>query len=499
MDDWLAWHAARTPDKAAIHVVGGGSIGYADLDRRAARMAGWFAERGVVEGETVALLMGNDIATVATWWGARRAGLYYVPIGTRLRAGEIAYIVANSQARLLLAAPDLAGLAGEALAVMDDAPPPLHIVTGEEVGATHAAPSRVGREIIYSSGTSGRPKGIRRPLAPAADARAIPAFEQKLRAAMLFDPEMIYLSVTPLYHATGRYPMRIVETGGTAVILPAFDPAAALAAIEQYRVTHSQWVPTMFARLLALPDAERGAHDLSSHRVALHAAAPCPAPVKRAMIDWWGPILSEYYGGSENAGVTFITAPEWLAHPGSVGRSITGPIHILDEEDGRELPPNAIGLIYFEGGVPFRYIGDEPGTSAARTDGLATYGDLGHVDADGYLFISDRRSDLIIRGGVNVYPREVEQVLETHPAIAEVAVIGLPDPEYGQSVKAIARLADGHSGGAALADDLIALCRARLASIKCPSAIAFVDTLPRNENGKLLKRVLRDTHAPPAT
>ncbi|NWK98261.1 acyl-CoA synthetase [Sphingobium lactosutens] len=357
-------------------------------------------------------------------------------------------------------------------------------------------PSVTGREIIYSSGTTRRPKGIRRDLAPAAHARILPAFEQKLRAACELDDHSIYLSVAPLYHATGRYLMRLIESGGTNVILPRFDPSAALKAIADWRVTHSQWVPTMFTRLLALPPGERTAHDLSSHRVALHAAAPCPVDVKRAMIDWWGPILSEYYGGSENAGVTFITSAEWLEHPGSVGHSITGPIHIVDEEDGEtELPPGAIGLIYFEGGVPFRYIGDQD-AQGVGAQGYATYGDLGHVDTDGYLFISDRRSDLIIRGGVNIYPREVEMLLEAHPAVREVAVIGLPDPEYGQRVAAIVCPREDSFDTEALKTELLTYCRQKLASVKCPSFVDLINELPRNENGKLLKRLLRDHYAP---
>lgn len=492
--DWLARHAARLPDKAALHIVGGETLSYAALDAWAERLADWFAGQGLAGGDTIALLMDNSAATIATWWGARRAGLYYVPLGAKLRANEIAYIVEDSGARMLLASPDLAALAEAARALVPDPALRLHVPDGSENGPPRSPAEVTGREIIYSSGTTGRPKGIRRALASAADAYAIPAFEQKLRAAIGFAEDMVYLSVSPLYHATGRYPMRIVETGGTAVILPAFDPAEALAAIARYRVTHSQWVPTMFTRLLALPEAERCAHDLSSHRVALHAAAPCPVPVKRAMIDWWGPILSEYYGGSENAGVTFITTPEWLERPGSVGRSITGAIHILDEEDGRELPPGAIGLIHFEGGVPFRYIGQEGDRNAG---GLAGYGDLGHVDAEGYLFISDRRSDLIIRGGVNVYPREVEAVLETHPAVAEVAVIGLPDAEYGQSVKAV--VCPAGPADPDLADALIAFCRQRLASIKCPASVDFIDALPRNDNGKLLKRALRDAYVAPVS
>lgn len=507
MDDWLDFHAARQPDKIAVQIAGGGTMTYATLDQTSRRIAQWFRGQGLNDGDTIALLLENDLSTPAIWWAARRAGLYYVPLGTRLRPGEIGYILSDSGARALIAAPSLVPLAEATRAEWPDASPCLFFSVRDagpgwvDIGSQKASPVSdraevVGREIIYSSGTTGRPKGIRRALANVEQARAIPAFEQKLRMACALDGDSIYLSVSPLYHATGRYVMRIVESGGTAVILPQFDAAEALAAIEKYRITHSQWVPTMFTRLLDLPATTRAAYDLSCHRVALHAAAPCPAEVKRAMIAWWGPILSEYYGGSENAGVTFITAEEWLQHPGSVGRSITGAIHILDEDgSNRELATGEIGLIYFEGGVPFQYINQDTPSAALSDRGYATYGDLGHVDSDGYLFISDRRSDLIIRGGVNIYPREVELALEAHPAVREVAVVGVSDAEYGQQVKAVVVPTENCIGDDRLRDMLVAHCRAQLASIKCPTIIDFAADLPRNENGKLLKRVLRAEHA----
>jgi len=505
--DWLDFHAARQPDKVAIQIVGDKSISYATLDQTSRQMAQWFRSQGLRDGDTIALLLENDILTPTLWWAARRAGLYYVPLGTRLRPGEIAYILSDSGARALIAAPSLMSLADAARAEWPDADACLFATPGDAaagwvgVGSDEAPTiagqaAVVGREIIYSSGTTGRPKGIRRALTGVDQARTIPVFEQKLRLACALDRDSVYLSVSPLYHATGRYVMRIVEGGGTAVILSQFDAAEALAAIEKYHITHSQWVPTMFTRLLDLPAAKRSEHDLSSHRVALHAAAPCPVDVKRAMIAWWGPILSEYYGGSENAGVTFITAEEWLQHPGSVGRSITGAIHILDEDgSNRELATGEIGLIYFEGGVPFQYINQDTPSAALSDRGYATYGDLGHVDSDGYLFISDRRSDLIIRGGVNIYPREVELALEAHPAVREVAVVGVSDAEYGQQVKAVVVPAENCIDDDRLRDMLVAHCRAQLASIKCPTIIDFAADLPRNENGKLLKRVLRADHA----
>jgi long-chain acyl-CoA synthetase len=351
----------------------------------------------------------------------------------------------------------------------------------------------VGREMIYSSGTTGKPKGIWRELSRTATNPTLPPLEKKLREIFRFDDTTRYLSLAPLYHATGRFLNRTIECGGTVIIAPTFDAQNALAAIERFDITHSQWVPTMFAKLLALPDEVRDRYDLSSHRVAMHAAAPCPPAVKRSMIQWWGPILEEYYGGTENAGVTYVSSPDWLDHPGSVGRSITGRIHVVDENDPHtELSPGQIGLIYFEGGVPFRYTDQpvQPEDGRTAPEGWSTYGDLGHIDADGYLYISDRRNDLIISGGVNVYPKEVEIVIEQHSSVREVAVIGVPDQMYGQQVMAVV-CAELDADADALREELLSWCRSRLSPVKCPRRIAFIDELPRNETGKLLKNALR--------
>lgn len=486
--DALRRRARATPDKPAIWTANSvAGLTYAELDDRADRIAALFRQVGLTEGQTIALLLENGPEVLAIWWGARRAGLYYVPLSTRLLHDELDYIVRDSAAALLVAS---LGQAEPARAL--DLP---HLLLDESFTGRLATlcvaiepAGVVGRELVYSSGTTGRPRGVKRPMARACEVAGLPPLERQIRAMCGFDEETVYLSVSPLYHSTGRFTMRVIEAGGTVVILPKFDAAAALEAIERHRITHSQWVPTMFARLLALPHGERCRHDLSSHRVALHAAAPCPPAVKRAMIDWWGPILGEYYGGTENAGVTFITTEEWLERPGSVGRSISGAIHILAEDGSeRELPTGEIGLVYFEGGLPFAYLHDEAPSTTAR--GYSTYGDLGHVDEAGYLFLSDRRSDLIISGGVNIYPREVELILESHPQVRECAVIGLPDPEYGQRVHAVI-VAKGQTDPA-LASNLIGYCRERLSGFKCPRTISFIDELPRNEVDKLLKRELR--------
>ena len=507
MLDALGRNAQRTPHKIATHTIGGTVLDYAALDRRAASFAAYLQSLGLQVGDRVATLLGNRAETLPVWWAARRAGLYFIPLSPRMRAAELAHILRDSDARAVIADDGALPVAIEVrTALGPDAPG--HWLTQDrsldgwhdlatEGAATSPSrwrlPSHVGRELIYSSGTSGRPKGIRRALVPWEEGDQLPVLERQMRAAYELDAETIYLSASPVYHATGRFLTRVLELGGTTVILPQFDPAAALAALREHGITHSQWVPTMFSRLLALPEEDRAAHAAPAHRIALHAAAPCPMPIKRAMIDWWGPILIEYYGGSENAGVTLIRSEEWLLRRGSVGRSIGGVIHILDPEaPSVELATGEIGLIAFEGGVPFTYLDGTSGSSSLTPQGYATYGDLGHIDQDGYLFLSGRRSDLIIRGGVNVYPAEVEAVIEAHPAVREAAVVGRRDGDYGEAVVAI--LCTDRAGQARdrLAEELDARCRAALSSIKCPSEFRFVPALPRNDNGKILKRVIRD-------
>jgi acyl-CoA synthetase (AMP-forming)/AMP-acid ligase II len=351
----------------------------------------------------------------------------------------------------------------------------------------------IGREFLYSSGTTGLPKGIRRPAIAWAD-RLKPEFDMTWKRIYGFGEDTVYLSPAPLYHAApNRYVQRTIDHGGTAVVLRKFDAEACLRLIEAHRVTHSQWVPTMFVRLLALPDAVRGRYDLSSHRCAIHAAAPCPVAVKRAMIAWWGPILREYYAGSEGVGTCVISSEEWLERPGSVGRPAYGAVHITDEA-GVELPAGEVGRVWFEGGARFAYHNDPEKTAAAYdARGWATLGDLGRVDAEGYLYLSDRRADLILSGGVNVYPAEIEAVLLAHPRVVEAAVVGVPDAEFGERPRALVVARDG-LGDDGLAEELLALCRTELAGPKRPVAVEFLDELPRSEAGKLLRRVLKERY-----
>jgi len=485
------------------------AVTFAELDRWATRGAHWLISLGLDPGDGVAALLENRAELIELFFAARRAGLYFTPMSVHLAADEVAYILRDSGAKALVTSRAMAGLAsslgtppalGQRCFMLDGAVPGFHPLEEALARASDGPlPERpLGRDMLYSSGTTGHPKGIRRGLIPYANRLDIPPSTLALRDAFGFSADMLYLSPGPLYHAAPlAYVTRVLEAGGGAVIMRRFDAAAALGAIEQYRVTHSQWVPTMFVRLLALPEQIRNRHDLSSQRFAIHAAAPCPPEIKRRMIEWWGPVIYEYYAGSEGVGTTAINSADWLAHPSSVGRPIHGTPHILDDE-GRELGPGEIGRIFFSGGVPFEYHNAPDKTAASRdAQGRMTYGDLGHLDSEGYLYLSGRRADLILSGGVNIYPQEIENVLATHPAVADVAVIGVPNAEYGEEVKALVQLVGGRRAGATpaagpeLAADIIAFCRARLSHVKCPRSVEFVDALPRLENGKLLKRLLK--------
>ncbi|MDB5702374.1 MAG: AMP-dependent synthetase and ligase [Sphingomonadales bacterium] len=505
--DVLSRNAQHMPEKIAAYTVGGPALDYATLDQRSASVAALFQSLGLKTGDRIGTMLGNSAVTLPIWWGARRAGLYFIPLSPRMRGAELTHILRDSDAKLLVADAGAIEAALEAkIALGTDGPTHWFTHGASEADWADLAidalsmspsewriPSHAGREMIFSSGTTGRPKGIERALTPWETADQLPDLERQMRIAYQLDQTTIYLSASPIYHATGRFLTRVIESGGTNVILPQFEPATALAALRDYGVTHSQWVPTMFNRLLALPASERAAFQAPAHRIALHAAAPCPVPVKHAMIDWWGPILIEYYGGSENAGVTMIDSEAWLSHIGSVGRSIGGAIHIVDPENPtRERATGEIGLVTFEGGVAFTYLDGTTGAASSTPKGYASYGDLGHVDNENYLYLSGRRNDLIIRGGVNVYPAEVEMVIRQNPAVRDVAVVGRTDPEYGEAVVAVICTDFSNEAREALVAELDAQCRAALSSVKCPREFHFSEALPHNENGKLLKRAIRD-------
>lgn len=500
-------HASATPDKPAVVMSdGSGSLTYRALEDRANRYARLFRSRDLAPGDHVALVVTNRLEFLPLAWGARYAGLYYTAVSTRLTPDEAAYIIEDCGARLVVIDADLADLA-HGLAGLTPGVVERFSVGGEVDGHTRIedaaaefdpqplAHRPTGSDMLYSSGTTGRPKGVKPPL-PGHEIGAEPSTLTGL-VIRLFgaDSSSVYLSPAPLYHAAPlRYCLAHHELGGTVVVMPRFDPAAALAAIEAHGVTHSQWVPTMFVQMLKLPADVRERHDLSSLRVAVHAAAPCPRDVKRRMLDWWGPVIHEYYAGTEGNGFVYASPSDWLAHPGTVGRAVLGTIHVVDD-DGHELGPGETGTIYFSDGPRFRYHRDDERTAEAHLpNGWSTLGDIGHLDEDGFLHLTDRRAHTIIVGGVNVYPQEAEDVLTMHPAVLDVAVIGVPDDEWGEAVKAVVLPVSMADAGPDLEAELIAHCRGRLAAVKCPRSVEFRSELPRTPTGKLLKRLLVDEY-----
>ena len=500
-------HAKTHPDKPAVIMAGSGeTISYAELDRRSNQVAQLLRSHGIGVGQTVAICLENHPWYFALTWGCQRAGLHYVCISSRLTPPEVAYIVEDSGARLLFGSAYLASVLDE-VAILTPAVPQLRFDTPGSLGAEPAlaamptspiADERAGVDMLYSSGTTGRPKGVKIPLPED------PAIDQTnsllMMATMAFrlSDQSVYLSPAPLYHAAPlRWSMTVHKLGGTVVVMEKFDPEAALAAIQTYKVSASQWVPTHFVRMLKLPEEVRAKYDTSTITCAIHAAAPCPVPVKRAMIDWWGPVLFEYYAGTEGNGFTFVTSPEWLAKPGTVGRALTGIVRVCDEQ-GDEVPRGTEGQIFFEptdGMVPFEYHNDPGKTADARNKhGWSSLGDVGYQDEDGYLFLTDRKSFMIIAGGVNIYPQEIENLLVTHPKVADAAVIGAPDPDLGEKVVAVVQPMDMSEAGPALADELMAFLAPQLSRVKMPRQIDFREQLPRELTGKLYKRLLRDEY-----
>ena len=500
-------HAQTTPDKPALIMAGSGeTLTYRQLDALSNQGAQLFRKLGLHTGDCIALFMENNLLYLPICWAAQRAGLYFTCISSRLTAGEVEYIVKDSGAKVLIASIGLAKVASEMTALV---PGVTFLSVGGSIpgfesfedasGAMPATPiadETSGLDMLYSSGTTGRPKGVRTPLT--GDPIDAPSALLGMVTFLFgFTPDTIYLSPAPLYHAAPlRYSMSVQRGGGTVIVMEHFDAEAALRYIEQYKASASQWVPTMFVRMLKLPDDVRLKYDVSSMKSAIHAAAPCPVDVKRRMIDWWGPVIHEYYAGTEGNGFCYVGSTDWLVHPGTVGKPVLGEVHICGE-NGEEVPVGEEGVIYFAGATTFQYHNDPKKTAESRHPEHAdwsTLGDVGKLDAEGYLYLTDRKAFMIISGGVNIYPQEAENLLISHPKVTDVAVIGVPNEEFGEEVKAVVQPADWREAGSALADELIAYCRERLSPIKCPRSVDFEPELPRHPTGKLYKRLIRDRY-----
>ena len=500
-------HAQKNPDKIAYQMAkSGDAITYRELDRRSNQGAQLFRSLCLRTGDHIALLMENTPTFMEICWAAQRSGLYYTAISRYLTADEIAYIVKDCGAKAVITTPKCVEAIAPLVTNAADAPV-FYIAGGSHAGfrswddalaaqpATPIADESAGYDMLYSSGTTGRPKGIKRPLLEPSILVPNPLLKLLCSSMCGMTEDSIYLSPAPLYHAAPlRFNMMSAALGGTSIIMESFDAEEFLRLIEKHKVTQSQLVPTMFVRMLKLPDEVRAKYDVSSLKGAVHAAAPCPSDIKARMIDWWGPVLIEYYAGSEGNGVTVSTSKDWLAHRGTVGRSVVGTLKILDD-DGNELPVGETGTVYFADGPKFAYHNDPDKTQRAFNDrGWSTLGDVGYLDNDGFLYLTDRKAYMIISGGVNIYPQETEDILISHPAVADVAVFGVPNEEMGEEVKAVVQPHDMARAGKDLADELILFCRKHLSPIKCPKSVDFEAELPRTPTGKLVKRHLRDKY-----
>jgi len=502
-------HAPVKGDAPAITMAQSGqSMTYSELDAMANRISHLLRAANIQRGDHVAMCMENRLEFLAICWGFHYAGVHYTAISSRLTSEEMAYIVNDCGAQAFITSPYKAA---DAAAIVADTP---NVKVRLSVGGTFAdhesfedaiaehpgTPLENRREttdMLYSSGTTGRPKGVK---TPAPDEPLGTANGLLQLCALLFsiDGECQYLSPAPLYHAAPlRFCMAVHRMGGHVIVMERFDAEEALANIERFGITSSQWVPTMFIRMLKLPDEVRSKYDVSSLKCAVHAAAPCPAAAKEQMIGWWGPVLHEYYAGTEGNGFCYTNSEDWLEHRGTVGKAIMGQLHICDE-DGREVATGEEGTVYFSGASTFEYHNDEAKTADSRlANGWSTLGDIGKVDEDGFLYLTDRKAFMIISGGVNIYPQETENLLTLHPDVVDAAVIGVPNDDFGEEVKAVIQpvtMPASDEEACALERKLIAHCRNNLADVKCPRSIDFQAELPRHPTGKLYKRLLRDEY-----
>lgn len=497
--DW----AARQPERHALEFNDQATLTYGELEAMANKFAHLFRHCGLGRGDHAAMILPNGPHIMAATWGGYRAGIYLTPVASTFSEHEINYVVENSTSKVVITDAKFAATVGRLpetakgvtgffalgnMAGYDDLEQAL-----ASMPSTPISDESPGALMMYSSGTTGAPKGIWRPLVTAEQVGdGPPPFAKDLIEIFKYHPDTRYLSPAPLYHAAPlRWSLGILAAGGTAIIMKKFDAEQALDLLETEAITLSQWVPTMFKRMLDLPQARREAFNAPLHKSAFHAAAPCSVEIKRAMIEWWGPIINEYYAGTESVGLTKIETDEWLKRPGSVGRAYKGEIHVLSPE-GEELPAGEVGAIYFGGISKFQYFQEIEKTEARTSpQGFQTLGEIGRVDEDGYLFLSDRVDDTIISGGVNIYPMEIEHALEEHEDIAECGVIGMSDPDYGERPVAFLVFEANVRDMEAAKLRVIEFCKTRLGRTKQPREFHVIDELPRSDAGKLLRRNLR--------
>lgn len=495
----------RPNHPATIMASTGETISYAEMEARANQTAHYFRDIGLKQGDVIALCMDNNSARLFDIaWAAQRAGLYFTCISTKLKTEEVLYILRDSEAKILFGSPSLSEIL-KPIPTLHDACKYMS-VGGDILGYENyeanissystelITDGTAGSDMLYSSGTTGRPKGIKPPLTggPIDETGPMSFF---LRDVFGMHEDSRYLSPAPLYHAAPlRWCMSVHRMGGTAIVMNKWDDELCLELIEKYKIDSVQFVPTHFVRLLKLPENTRNKFDVSSLKTVVHAAAPCPVEIKEKMFDWFGPIIHEYYSGTEGPGLCYIGPQDWLTHKGSVGKSILGTLKICDE-NGEEVEQGQQGGVYFAGGPKIAYH-NAPDKAAEATNkhGWGTMGDIGWVDEDGFLYLTDRKSFTIITGGVNVYPQEIENTIISHPDVMDVAVIGAPDPDFGEKVLAVVQLVDHSKASDQLAKEILDFTEDRLSKIKTPKQLDFKLELPRHPNGKLYKRLLRDEY-----
>ena len=504
-------YAAKNPERAAFIMASSGqSVSYAEFEMRANRMAHLLCAEGLDQRDHFSIMMENNDRYLEACAAGERTGLYYTCINSYLTADELAYILDNSESQILITSMLKLGVAIDAVAQSNKVRKVLVVDAGanqlpegfedyatacQSFPVTPIDNERLGTAMLYSSGTTGRPKGIIRPLPEQPPAKALPIFDF-LGQLWHYREDMVYLSPAPLYHSAPQAAVNLtIRQGGTVIIMERFDPEAYLSLIEQYSATHSQLVPTMFSRMLKLPEAVRRSYDLSSLEIAVHAAAPCPVMVKQQMIEWWGPIIHEYYGATEGLGFSACNTEEWLAHPGTVGKIVLGELSVLDDEM-QPLPQGSPGTLWFKTATEFEYHNDAEKTAEATSpDGeMTTVGDVGYLDEDGFLFLTDRKTFMIISGGVNIYPQESEDLLIAHPKVADAAVFGVPNVDLGEEVKAVIQVVPGTAEEESLTQELLDYLAEHLSRQKIPRSIDYIAEMPRLPTGKLYKRLLRDQY-----